>query len=268
MAISTTLREHTRLSVLGELSITIDGAEHELPRGNRVRSVWAALAINPGHVTTTDSLIETVWGAAVPRRARESVHVHISQLRLFLSQIGLPAGVIETRGGGYRLEMRRESLDWCRALDNVAEAVHLRRGGHTREALALADSVVEGFRFPILGGVSAGVRIGAFVRQMEELHLRAHELRNDTLIEIGENQRAIHELQALVSMHPVRESLHCQLMRAFYNADRQIEALDVYSRLRDTLSEEFGVEPGRLARQYHSAILAADAIRLEAQLEI
>ena len=61
-------------------------------------------------------------------------------------------------------------------------------------------------------------------------------------------------MHELAYRHPMREVLHSQLMRALFVTGRQIEALDVYSRLRTTLREEFGVESSRATQEYHAAV--------------
>lgn len=47
-------------------------------------------------------------------------------------------------------------------------------------------------------------------------------------------------------------------MLALYQADRRADALDVYRRLRQTLVERLGIEPGDTAQRLHRTILAGE----------
>ena len=253
---------------LGELRVVVDGTGHDLPPGNRQRAVWCALALSPGKVVTIDSIKSLVWGSAPPRRSRESVHVYISQLRIFLQEAGLSPQLIETRPGGYRLAVARSRVDWCELTERMSRARALLRKGEFEESVRIADSALEVYEEPILGGVRGGVGFEAFAIQIEELQASLLEIRMEALMELGQAHSLVHELQALAYRHPMREVLHSQLMRALFVTGRQIDALEVYSRLRTTLREEFGVEPSQATQEYHAALLDADATRLRGQLGI
>ena len=56
--------------------------------------------------------------------------------------------------------------------------------------------------------------------------------------------------------HPYREPLWAQLVIAYYLADRQSEALDAYQRLKTTLADDLGIDPGPTLRALHERILA------------
>ena len=65
----------------------------------------------------------------------------------------------------------------------------------------------------------------------------------------------ISELETLTTEHPYREPLWAQLITAYYLADRQSDALDAYHRLRDTLDDDLGVDPGPTVRVLYERIL-------------
>ena len=54
-----------------------------------------------------------------------------------------------------------------------------------------------------------------------------------------------------------------QLITAYYLAERQTDALDAYQRLRSTLSEDLGIEPGPTLRTLQQRILRQE--RLDVQ---
>ena len=59
-------------------------------------------------------------------------------------------------------------------------------------------------------------------------------------------------------MHPLHEPFAQRLMLALYRSGRQGDALEVYRRTRATLSDGFGIEPGRKLHELERAILNQD----------
>jgi DNA-binding SARP family transcriptional activator len=57
------------------------------------------------------------------------------------------------------------------------------------------------------------------------------------------------DLQLLVELFQLRERLRMLLMVALYRSGRSVEALLTYAGRRRTLSESWGIEPGREIEQ-------------------
>jgi hypothetical protein len=88
----------------------------------------------------------------------------------------------------------------------------------------------------------------------------AHVLRAEAEIACGRAGSIIGELEQLVVEQPYREPLWAQLITAYYLADRQTDALDAYRRLRSTLSEDLGIDPGPTLRDLHERILRQERL--------
>jgi hypothetical protein len=69
------------------------------------------------------------------------------------------------------------------------------------------------------------------------------------------DEALIADLEAFVAANPLRERPHAQLMTALARDGRQTEALDVYQRLRDRLTEDLGLEPSPSLQQLQADIL-------------
>ena len=82
-----------------------------------------------------------------------------------------------------------------------------------------------------------------------QLRLAALEQRIDAELATGRHAELVGELEALISEHPLRERLRCQLMVALYRSGRQAEALETYQAARRALVEELGIEPARQPRE-------------------
>ena len=68
--------------------------------------VAQTLALAAGHVVTTNTLIDAVWGDDPPPSADKSLQSHMSRIRQ-----QLPEGLIETAGHGYLLRVRPVDVD-------------------------------------------------------------------------------------------------------------------------------------------------------------
>ena len=61
----------------------------------------------------------------------------------------------------------------------------------------------------------------------------------------GRHAELLAELETLAAGHPLDEQLHYQWILSLYRSGRQADALDAYRKIRHTLIEELGVDPGR-----------------------
>jgi len=235
--------------ILGPLEVRDRGGLVDI-RGHKPRALLAALSLEAGKAVTTDALIDALWGEAPPRTARAALQNYVAQLRRALGP-----GVLESRGGGYALELRAEDVDLGLFERLTAEARQLtgeRKVQELREALALwrgaplADIVFEPF----------AAREAA---RLEELRTSALEDLIDARLALGEGAGLVPELEGLISEHPFRERLHGQLMLALYRSGRQADALAAYQETRRLLVEELGIEPGAQLRELEGAILRQDA---------
>ncbi len=90
---------------------------------------------------------------------------------------------------------------------------------------------------------------------LRERCLNALEMLSRRLLARRQYRRAIEVLQRAVTLDPIRESLHRQLMRAYALGGERIQALQQYESCARLLRSEFGVEPSRRTRRLHQQIL-------------
>ena len=109
------------VAVLGATRIQRAGMSLEVP-ARKVRSVLAALALEPGATLSADRLVDLIWGEAAPRGAHGTLHSYISGLRRVLEP-DLPARarpqVLLTSDAGYRLALGRGDVDATWFADQV-----------------------------------------------------------------------------------------------------------------------------------------------------
>jgi predicted ATPase/DNA-binding SARP family transcriptional activator len=239
-------------SLLGPLEVSRDGQPTELG-GQKRRALLAALLLEANSVVSRDRLIEALWGENPPDTARNTIQVHVSQLRKLL-----PEGALETVPHGYRLVVDPATVD-------LFEFVRLSEVGRSALAAGEPAAAAEALRAALAlwrGAPLADLAWDPFAHaeivRLEELRLAALEDRFDADLALGRHGQVVPELERLAAEHPLRERLRAQLMLALYRAGRQADALAVYQRARKTLVDELGIEPGESLRKLERAILAHD----------
>jgi DNA-binding SARP family transcriptional activator len=232
-----------RFGILGPLQVTDSGREVGISAG-RDRIVLAMLLLRPGHLVSTDDLIDAVWEDRPPATARGQLQTCVSRLRRTLRP-----GAILTDPAGYGISVSGDDLDALAFTRLVAQAkgAGAAAGERLEQALAL-------WRGAVLAGIESGpVRNRAAV--LEEQRAIAIEDWADFALADGRDRDLVAELTGLVERFPLRERLRAQLMLALYRTGRQADALAEYRRARDLLLDQVGVEPGPALQDLHRQIL-------------
>ncbi len=240
------------ISILGELEIN-DGTAAIDVGGRRERAIVETLALAAGHVVTTDTLIDGVWGDDPPPSADKSLQSHISRIRQ-----QLPTGLIETAGHGYLLRVRPVDVDAHRLVHLVEQAQRASTGLDPHFALELLDEAVDLWRGTPLDSLADGPYRSGEVARLEATRELAITARIDAHLALGHHELMIPELERLVSEHPHREQLWSQLMLALYRSGRRTDALDRYERLRTGLRHDLGLNPSAPLRDLATQIINED----------
>lgn len=194
-------------------------------------------------------------GAHPPATAGASLKNHVARLRQALAEEGGDEPRIRTVPGGYVLRVGTGELDaqdFTAAL-REARAAYLRKdwatvSQQTEKALGLwRDSPL-----PELAGLA---EVQPSIDQLQEARWQGLEWRMDAELALGRHQGLAPELTGLIAEQPLREAFHRQLMLVLHRTDHQAEALAVFRRLRRTLVDELGIEPGAGVMAAHQEIL-------------
>jgi predicted ATPase/DNA-binding SARP family transcriptional activator len=239
--------------VLGPTRVTgADGAEVALG-GPRRRAVLALLALEAGHVVTVERLVDGVYGDEAPASALNAVQSQVSRLRQVC-----PAP-IEGHPAGYRLAVEPEAVDAHRFERLAAEGRSALHAGEPDVAARTLGDALALWRGPALADVREAPFAKAQAVRLEELRLGVVEDRVEADLALGRHHALVAELSGLVAVHPLRERLRAQLMRALSADGRQGEALEVYEAARWELAEALGVDPGPDLVAAHLAVLRGEA---------
>jgi hypothetical protein len=138
--------------------------------------------------------------------------------------------------------------------------VHAAAAGRFEEASRhLTDALAE-WRGPVLDDLRTFQFVDVFATALTEDKVVAHTARAGAEIACGRAYAVIGELESLTVEYPYREPLWAQLITAYYSAERQSEALDAYQRLKSTLAEDLGIDPGPTVRALHEKILRQESL--------
>lgn len=219
--------------------------------GPNQRALLAFLVLHDGEPTTIPTIVSAVWGDGAPDGAVRSLRTYVSNLRRLLGSTA------EIRGeqGTYRLTMHSLETD----IDLFRHRVGCAGGTDDPASVARAlASALALWRGPFLvdldrpwvldeSSILTSQRINAIARWAE------------ASIADGEPEIVIPQIEKAVQDAPLDERLIGILMRALYRSGRQTDALAVYRRLRNTLAQDLGVQPGPELQTLEEQILTHEA---------
>ncbi|MCP2329583.1 DNA-binding SARP family transcriptional activator [Hamadaea flava] len=242
----------TQVRLLGPIEVaSADGTVTAVP-GLRRRAVLAVLGLNPGRTVSIDQLIDVVWDAEPPATATNTLQRNISYLRDLLGS----KNAIVAKPPGYLLRTADLSTD-------VEEAERLicqgRQAASPQEAVTHLDAALALWRGPALADVAELRWLGEQAQRLGQTQFEAIRTLVDARLALGEHAQLVPELEQLVAARPFDEDLHRQLMLALYRAGRQAESLARYQRLKRTLADELGIDPGQGLRDLEASILRQDS---------
>ncbi|MCZ4606770.1 BTAD domain-containing putative transcriptional regulator [Streptomyces sp. Lzd4kr] len=249
--------------VLGPLEVVSDG--RSLPLGGvKQRAVLALLLLHANQVVATSQLLDALWPEdARPVTARKMVQNAVWGLRALLesgdgeARDGTPPQLL-TRAPGYVLRLDPERLDATRFERAVAAGRARLDAGEAAEAAVLLGDALGEWRGSALSDLAEqGVEWGELTA-LRQLRLDAMEDRFEAELACGRHHAVLGELTSLAEAEPLRERLCGQLMLALYRCGRQAEALSVFSKVRQALVEEYGLEPSASLQNLQQRILRHD----------
>ncbi|CAL9537162.1 BTAD domain-containing putative transcriptional regulator [Streptomyces sp. enrichment culture] len=233
-----------RYRILG-VTQTEDHGTVASPGGPRLRALLAALALRPGDVVTSATLIDEVWAEDdPPQDAPAALQALVGRLR---RTVGKEA--VDSAPGGYRLAATRDDVDLYVFERLVRQGRTALERGDAATAARHLDEALALWRGPALAdlpGHAAGP---------EALHLDATRARIEAGLRLGDAHDAVPRLRELTAAHPYDEPLHALLISALRATGRDADALAAYESTRRTLAEGLGTEPGPRLRALHAELL-------------
>ncbi|MFE9691398.1 BTAD domain-containing putative transcriptional regulator [Micromonospora sp. NPDC005806] len=238
-----------RISLLGPLELRADSGTPVEVGGARLRRLLILLALEPGRTVTVGRLVDGVWDGEPPAGGANALQALISRLRR-----GAPGLPVEARPGGYRLAVSRDDVDLHR-FETAVLAGRARLGEDPADGCRRLAEALALWRGPALADVADADFARAPVARLTELRLVATEDLVGARLAREAPDALLPQLRELVAAHPPRERLAGLLIRALHRAGRSAEALAEYERLRRTLADTLGTDPGPELAALHLEIL-------------
>jgi predicted ATPase/DNA-binding SARP family transcriptional activator len=242
----------TEFQLLGAVRAGSDG--QVVPLGApKQRALLAELLLHAGEVLSRDHLVDALWGERPPSSAHNTLQVYVHGLRRALGP-----DRIETHGSGYRVRLEPGELDAARFEQLLASAERSLAGGDPGGAVEDVERALALWTGSPLADIADQPVARVQAPRLEELRLRALEVRADARLELEKGAILVPELEALLAEHPYRERLRAQLALALYRAGRQADALETIREARRRLVDDLGVEPGPELQELERAVLRHD----------
>ena len=252
-----------RFLVLGPLEVAEASGGPLAIAGSKERTILACLVARAGRTVPVDDLIEELWGDRPPRNPEKALVSYVSRLRRGLRPVGSSdpdSDLISFLGDGYVLETNGHVFDAISFEQLAGEGHRLLDAGRPAdadpvlaEALGLwRGAAYQGYRYTRFGSAEG--------ERLDELRRTATEDFIDSRLASDDPGRLVPELEAMVREEPLRERRWGQLMVALYRAGRQAEGLKAFTRAREVLVGELGIEPGPDLQRLQEAILTHDPV--------
>jgi len=241
--------------VLGPVRVRRGSDEVPIGSGQR-RALLALLLRRPTEPVGVENLIDGLWGDDPPPTARTALQVHVSQLR---KALGDPDGhLLQTVPNGYRIAVDDEALDLRRFERLFHQGRDAFEAQEHEQARAFLDEAVSLWRGAPFEGVDLdGIGAGD-IATLEEERDEALALRIEADLALGRHRDVIPELEKLCVSHPFDEHYAELMALALYRSGRPADALSAITRLRRSLADDLGMDPGVSIVRIERAILNAD----------
>lgn len=236
-----------QIGVLGPVYVSIDGDEIKLPPIQR--NILGILATGRSRCSSIEYVIEHLWNRSVlPERTTKVLRGHVSLLRKSLG-----SGVILTTQTGYSLAAKL-AVDIWQFTELLKTAEKHAAHGNWLEVQQLCTKAKELWRGEPLEGETTELSSGCSAVLLSRRD-RVGDLLVSSLLRTQQFPQAIQEAEAVLAADPLREHVGVQLMTALQATGRNSEALFVYGRIRRSLAESLGIEPGLALKQAELDVL-------------
>ncbi|WP_370085906.1 BTAD domain-containing putative transcriptional regulator [Streptacidiphilus sp. MAP12-16] len=217
------------------------------------RALLSILLLNANHPVATYRLADLLWGAGHPSSAGGMVRTYVWRMRRLLDD----RSRLRTHPGGYALHVEPGELD-LHDFGRLADHGEQLLDQDPQTASLLLGQALDLWPDPVLGDLPPTAAMEAETIHLVDRRRLAERSLVRAELAVGRHHGIVPRLRAMAANDPLDEHIWAQLMLALYRCGRRAEALSTYTRARQLLAEECGVDPGAELRGLHRRILAED----------
>ncbi|MFJ4658526.1 AfsR/SARP family transcriptional regulator [Nocardia sp. NPDC088792] len=223
--------------------------------GTRLQALVVRLALAGGRTVEQDALVDAIWPEHPPSGPAHALQTLVSRLRRTLGS----ADAVTQLGGGYRLAVHATDVDTLR-FEHLATTGrdHLRARDPKAAAALLGEALTLWADRPGTEPTIVAAVAPAAATRLAHASIEAVTDLAEAELALGHADSAATRLTALLTEHPANERAAALLMDALAAQGREAEALTWYERVRETLADTLGADPGAALRQRHLRLLRAD----------
>ncbi|MDX2933617.1 AfsR/SARP family transcriptional regulator [Streptomyces ipomoeae] len=243
-----------RVTLLGAFQASRGDAALPVP-GARLQGLIVRLALAGGRAVAQGVLVDAIWAEDPPAGPAHALQALVSRLRRTLGSADHVAQV----AGGYRLDVDAADVDALR-FEQLAAAGRdrLRAGDPHAAAAVLGEAVALWDDRPGAEPTAVAAVAPAAATRLAHASVEAVADLADAELSLGRADTAAARLTALLAEHPVHERAATLLMDALAAQGRRAEALALYERVRRTLADDLGTNPGAALHERHLRLLRAE----------
>src|SRR6185437_14653888 len=242
--------------LLGPIELWSAGVQYNLGPAKE-RGILAILLLSPRTIVPTELLIDRLWDARPPAKARESLSAYVTRLRGRLQHARVDRARLVARAHGYLLDVDSETIDLYQFRRLCRQAGALAESGDPEHASSLLRDADELWHGQALAGL-AGDYMVRMRGSLEDERRAAILQRIEMELAAGRHAGHVGELGELLAQYPLDEAVTAAQMKALYRSGRPSDALDLYRDTRIRLIDELGTEPGLMLSELHQRILRGD----------
>lgn len=248
------------IGVLGPLTVRVDGAVVNLGSDPQ-RALLGLLALSPNVPVGHDRLLSLIAATGRPATAT-ALAARMSRLRRRLRPevATTAAGRLVGADGSYGLVVAEGQLDLIRFRSLVRAARRRAARADLVGAWPLYRRAVRLWRGEPLAGLSLLADDPAVVGLSRQWPTVAAEFAA-VGAELGHHCEVVPVLRRVIAVDPLHEVANARLMVALAGTGRQVEALQVFDRLRRRLGRELGTQPGPELVDAHRRVLRQEVTR-------
>jgi len=211
-------------------------------RTQKTGALLAYLAYHLPQRSPREALIELLWPLEDPQKSSQSLRTALSALRRQLEPPGIPAGAVLLADrftvGLNPKTVTTDVAEFQAALERAEQAK-----SHTRRIRSLR-AAVDVYRGELLAGFNEEW-IPPEQRRWREQFFQALTRLIGALERFGNREEAMELARRGVSLDPLREEMHREVMRLLEEMGQPLLALRQYRELAQVLKQQMGLSPGR-----------------------